>query len=792
MTHEPDEDRTELEAPGSGGNAGASGDDGTLAEIGPYRFIEELGRGGMGAVWLAEQLEPVRRKVAVKLMRASTLSALDEALFEVERQTLAQMSHPCIAQVFDAGKTADGRPWFAMEWVPGQPITAYCDQQRLRAGRRIELFAQICRGVQHAHQRGIIHRDLKPANVLVRTVDGRALPKIIDFGVATSIYAEAGEMRATSTDRAGTRAYMSPEQQAGDVSRLDTRTDIYALAVMLFELLTGHRPPDSGDREKLHTFHAALATRQGAPVDAGSDRSPGAGAFSAAAGLDRELRYILARALAPDRDRRYASAEDLARDLERYRSGRPVSAVPQTATYRIGKFVARHRLAIGAGALAVVALVTGLMLAVWGLMQAQSERDRAQLAAARAEQTAGFVQNMLSSIDPVYASGEDTALMRRVLDDAAARADAELADQPEILAEIALTIGSAYKGIGEDAAAETHLARAVELSATLPERPRLGLRAENQLAELLSRLGRPEDGLARSERLLLRAAERLPEDDELRLQIRSVHAHLLQQVGRYDDAEAAIRPVIETTPASADSSRLEIRIDAMRTLAQLHSDRMQFEQAHAVYDRVLGELSDREDSVARLHRALALNDKAVVYLRQQRYAEAEPLLRESLAGQQALFGEDHPMTRSVVVNLGGSLRQQGRPEEALPFYRRAHSGFVAQYGLRHPRALISQYNLGNCLRDLDRLDEALALQREALELGRQEMDGDAFLLGNFRLGLGRTELAAGNAAAAAALLREAAAQITEAAGEDHYRAAEARDFLARARAAMRTESRDNP
>jgi non-specific serine/threonine protein kinase/serine/threonine-protein kinase len=789
MTQESDDDRTELEGTGFDGNAGASGDGGALAEIGPYRFIEELGRGGMGAVWLAEQLEPVRRKVAVKLMRASTLSALDEALFEVERQTLAQMSHPCIAQVFDAGKTADGRPWFAMEWVPGQPINAYCNQQRLRTGRRIELFAQICRGVQHAHQRGIIHRDLKPANVLVRTVDGRALPKIIDFGVATSVYAEAGEIRATSTDRAGTRAYMSPEQQAGDVSRLDTRTDIYALGVMLFELLTGRRPPDSGDRETLHTFHAALATRQGGHVD---DGSPGAGAFSAAGGLERELRYILARALAPDRDRRYASAEDLARDLERYRSGRPVSAVPQTATYRIGKFVARHRLAIGAGALAVVALVTGLMLAVWGLMQAQAERDRARLAAARAEQTAGFVQNMLSSIDPVYASGQDTALMRRVLDDAAARADEELADQPEILAEVALTIGSAYKGIGEDAAAETHLARAVELSATLPDRPRLGLRAENQLAELLSRLGRPEDGLARSERLLQRATQRLPEDDELRLQIRSVHAHLLQQVGRYDDAEAAIRPVIASTRSAADAPYREIRADAMRTLAQLHSDRMQLEQAHAVYDRVLGELSGREDSAARLHRALALNDKAVVYLRQQRYAEAEPLLRESLAGQQALFGEDHPMTRSVVVNLGGSLRQQGRPEEALPFYRRAHAGFVAQYGLRHPRALISQYNLGNCLRDLGRLDEALALQREALELGRQEMAGDAFLLGNFRLGLGRTELAAGNAEAAAALLREAASQIAEAAGEDHYRAAEARDFLARARAAMRTQSPDNP
>jgi tetratricopeptide (TPR) repeat protein len=424
------------------------------------------------------------------------------------------------------------------------------------------------------------------------------------------------------------------------------------------------------------------------------------------------------------------------------------------------------------------------MLAVWGLMQAQAERDRARVAAARAEQTAGFVQNMLSSINPVYASGADTALMRRVLDEAAARAERELSGQPEILADIALTIGSAYKGIGEDTTAEQHLARAAALAAGLPERPRLALQAEMQLAELLGRLGRAEEGLDRSATLMQQALERLDPDDELRLQIASVHAYLLQQLGRYDEAEAAIRPVIGTAAAVAGSDAFQIRLDALRTLAQLHSDRMQLDRARAVYERLLEALEGRDDGIAQMHRAMALNDKAIVFLRQQRYADAEPLLRRALADQRTLFGTDHPMTRSVVSNLAGSLRQQGRPEAALPFYREAHDGFVRQYGRRHPRSLIARYNLGNCLRDLGRLDEALALQREALRLGEEELAGNAFTLGNFRLGLGRSELAAGNAATAAELLREAAAQLAEAAGRDHYRAVEARDFLARAEARL--------
>ena len=787
MNHPPDDDdRTRVESRGtpSNPNGTAERDADTLARIGSYRPIERLGQGGMGSVWLAEQLEPVRRKVAVKLIHDSHLTALDRALFEVERQTLARMSHPFVAQVFDAGKTDEGRPWFAMEWVAGAPISDYCAQHGLSERERVRLFAKVCLGVHHAHQRGIIHRDLKPANVLVRAVDGDHLPKIIDFGVATSVVGDGEQRRATSADRVGTRAYMSPEQQDGEAAKLDTRSDVYALGVMLFELLSGERPPDAADSGTLHTFHAALGQRSAAAARRTQIESA---PLVAAASLHRELRCILARALAPDRDHRYASADEFARDLQRWLDGEPVAAVPPTRSYRWGKFLSRHRLAIGAGGIASIAVLAGLVMTVWGLLQAQAERDRAQLAAMRAEQTSAFVSGILGSIDPAYASGEDTTLLRRALDEASERAAEELGDQPAILAEISSTIGSSYKGIGEDHAAEEHFERAVALSAGRPDQRRLNLHSRTQLAELLGRLGRPGEGLEQSTELVEIALRELPPEDPLRLQIQSVQSYLLQWDGRLDEAEQAIEPVIRITGERDDPELFETRIDALRLLAQLHSDRMRLDDALQTFDRVLEEVDNRDDSIAALHRALTLADKAVVYLRQQRYLEAEPLLRESLALNTELYGRDHPMTRSVVSNLGGSLRQQGRAAEALPFYREAHAGFLDQYGMRHPRTVIAQYNLGNCYRDLGQPERAVQLQREALALASEVMPDNDFTIGNLHLGLGRSELAARNADEAERLLSVAVDLLSHSAGEDHYRSVEARDYLARARSASADE-----
>ena len=254
----------------------------------------------MGEVYLAEQLEPVQRDVALKIISEESSRGLGGAMFEVERQILAHLHHPAVAQIFDAGSTSDGRPFFAMEWVQGEPIDRFCQSAELSRRQRLELFIRVCQGVEHAHRRGVIHRDLKPANVLVRSIDGTALPKIIDFGIAASVFEQDGRMRSSRSDRAGTRAYMSPEQRGGDAEGLDSRTDVYALGLLLFELLTDQRPGIDENPATLHQFREALLNPGSSPGtnDAGDiDGANFSFAVAKAQSLPRELRFIIARAL---------------------------------------------------------------------------------------------------------------------------------------------------------------------------------------------------------------------------------------------------------------------------------------------------------------------------------------------------------------------------------------------------------------------------------------------------------------------------------------------------------------
>src|SRR5699024_661074 len=250
----PEDDRTVVEGQASAAVPG----DGMPERIGPYRLLRELGRGGMGTVYLAEQLEPVQRNVALKLLCARRAGGTRGAMFEVERQMLARMHHPAIAQVFDAGTADDGRPWFAMEWVRGEPIVEHVERHGLSMQQRLELFVRVCGGVQHAHQQGVIHRDIKPGNVLVDRVDGASMPRIIDFGVAAGIIEQAGRSRLDTTDRAGTRGYMSPEMLTGPAAEVDTRTDVYSLGVLLFELLTRQRPPPADNTPALEAIRKGL------------------------------------------------------------------------------------------------------------------------------------------------------------------------------------------------------------------------------------------------------------------------------------------------------------------------------------------------------------------------------------------------------------------------------------------------------------------------------------------------------------------------------------------------------
>ncbi|HSH26983.1 MAG TPA: serine/threonine-protein kinase, partial [Wenzhouxiangella sp.] len=400
----PEDDRTVVEGQGD-----AAGPGDMPERIGPYRLIRELGRGGMGTVYLAEQLEPVQRKVALKLIGKRSAGGSAGAMFEVERQMLARMHHPAIAQVFDAGTAEDGRPWFAMEWVRGEPIVEHVERHGLSTKERLELFIRVCSGIQHAHQQGVIHRDIKPGNVLVSRIDGVSMPGIIDFGVATGIVEQAGRARSDTTDRAGTRGYMSPEMLTGPAAEVDTRTDVYSLGVLLFELLTRQRPPPADNTPALEAIRKGLISSNVSGQSVGTTSGP---SLPDASHLPRELRWILARALAPDRNDRYDSAAALAADLRRYLANEVVEAVPATRRYRWRKFLARNALAASAASVVSLALVVGLVVAIWGLLEARAQADRA-------EQIAVFTTRMLSSIEPQIAEGQPTPVLDRVLADAA-------------------------------------------------------------------------------------------------------------------------------------------------------------------------------------------------------------------------------------------------------------------------------------------------------------------------------------------------------------------------------------
>ncbi|MFO0972359.1 MAG: serine/threonine-protein kinase [Phycisphaerae bacterium] len=467
-----------LETPAPAGGA-ATGVDPAATDapgrVGPYRILHPIGSGGMGAVYLAEQNNP-RRQVALKLLRAGAHSPGSVRRFRQEAALLARLHHPGIAQVIEAGATPAGQPFIAMEFVPGEPLTAFAREQRLSRVERLRLFGDVCAAVQYAHQKGVIHRDLKPSNILVTTddatagavptVDGtrRALvarPKVLDFGIARAI---DGETSATTAQThvgqlLGTLPYISPEQLGGDPLNIDTRADVYALGVILFELLTGRLPHDVGARPLPDAVR--MVAEQDAPLAGSIDRT-----------LRGDLETIVAKALEKDREQRYGSAAELAADLERFLRHEPIQARPPTTLYQLRKFARRNRGLVGAAAATLLALTAGIVGTTWQAVVATRATREARAAADRFESLYRFFAGMLAAVPApaprAGASAADepagrTVTLAAMLDRAAESVDQRLAGQENVQAVVHHTLGRAYYALRLYDAAEAEWRSALSL-----------------------------------------------------------------------------------------------------------------------------------------------------------------------------------------------------------------------------------------------------------------------------------------------------------------------------------------
>ena len=677
--------------------------------IGPYKLLEQIGEGGMGTVFMAVQSQPIKRKVALKIIKPGMDTGQVIARFEVERQALAMMNHPNIAKVLDAGATETGRPYFVMELVRGIPVTEFCDLHKLDLRQRLQMFSTVCQAVQHAHQKGIIHRDLKPSNILVELQDVTPVPKVIDFGVAKPINQPLTErtLHTGFAQMIGTPLYMSPEQTLLSSLDVDTRSDVYSLGVLLYEMLTGSTPFDKeilkqagfdemrriireDEHQKPSERISTLAVASLSTISDQRKIDPRRFSYS----LGGELDWIVMKALEKDRARRYESASAFAADVGRYLNDEPVQACPPSTAYRLRKFARRRKGLLTTLTLLLSSLLVCSVVSVWFAVAAKSALQEAvaakTLADGRlvltlaAEQEARLQVEIATAVNAflnddllAQASPENTPdpdiTLRAVLDRAAELLDTQFPDQPLVEAAVRCTVAQTYRELGEYTQAKKHISRAIQLR-----------------------------------------TEHKGENDRTTLESRRIAAVIELHQGNYDTAQKTLESLLPTAKnwlGPEDTVTLNI----MRNLADAHfrtglnvQSEALYRETHGVLQRVLG----TEDSAT----LACLRGLAAPISAQGRYAEAETLYRQMLEHQVQRLGDDHPETISLMLNLANSVLGQDRLQEAEEMNLRTLEISRRVLGDEHPKTLSIQHNLANVVRRQGRFDEAEKLHRQTLDV----------------------------------------------------------------------------